>query len=252
MYRVFLILLALTLLPLSGMAEAPLTFADDLTGVYTWPEGSSEEDASYVYHYTYPQLAGESDLAMAFNYIFEYEATDALGFECPMNGSSHPAELGQMQVTISYTITHQSKDFLSVRIDKEAAVGDDVSTVIKAYTFTLTGPNAGTVTALPYILGLLEQGETDEWYIERQTTKADDCTRELVWMQIEKAMKDESSLIWDDLAFVELEYGFYPEEDFFMNEDGDLVFFLQEDVIAPPEAGQFFFPITLDELLDEI
>lgn len=252
MFRVFLLLLTLTLLPVSGMAEAPLTFADDLTGVYTWPEGSSEEDASYVYRYAYPQLEGDSALALAFNYVFEYEATDALGFECPMIGSSHPAEEGQMQVNIAYTITHLSDEYLSVRIDKEVAVGESLSHILKAYTFALTGKDAGTVTSLPYILGLMEQGETDEWYIDRQTAKADACARDMVWMLIEKDMKAEGSPIWEDLTFEELEWSFYPEEDFYLDEEGNFVFFLQENVIAPTEAGQFFYPLTLDELLDEI
>ncbi len=252
MFRLLLLLLALTLLPMQGLAEAPLSFADDLTGLYTWPEGSSEADATYVYRYAYPQIAGESTLAMTINNVFQYEATDALGFECPMIASSHPAEESQMQVTLSYTVTHLSDEYLSVRIDKEVVVGETISHIVKAYTFALTGKDAGTVTSLPYLLGLMEQGETDEWYIDRQTAKADACVRDMVWWQIEEAMKDPSLMIWEDLTFEELEWSFYPEEDFYLNEEGNFVFFLQENVIAPTEAGQFFFPLTLDELLDEI
>lgn len=252
MIRILLLLLALTLLPLSGIAEAPLTFADDLTGLYTWPVGSSEAEASYVYRCAYPQISGDSTLAMTINNIFEYEVTDALGFECPMIGSSHPAEDGQMLVTISYTITHLSQDYLSVRIDKEVLVGESASHIVKAYTFTLTGKDAGTVTSLPYLLGLMEQGETDEWYIERQTAKADACARDMIWMLISKDMKVEGSTIYEDLTFEELEWGFYPEEDFYLDEEGNFVFFLQENMIAPAEAGQFFYQLTLEELLDEI
>lgn len=252
MFRVFLLLITLTLLPLSGMAEAPLTFADDLTGVYTWPEGSSEADASYVYRYCYPQIAGESELALAFNYIFDYEASDALGFECPMIASSHPAESGQMQVDITYTITHLSEQYLSVRVDKQVAVGDEASHIIKAYNFVLTGDDPGSMTSLPYILELLEEGNTDDWYVDRQTAKADACAREMIWLLIEEDMKAEGSLIWEDLTAEELEWCFYPEEDFFLDEEGNLVFFLQEYAIAPPEAGQFFYTLTLDDMLDEI
>lgn len=252
MFRLLILLLTLTLLPISGMADTPLSFADDLTGLYTWPEGSAAEDASYVYRYTYPQLAGEDTLAMTFNNVFQYEASDALGFECPMIASSHPAEEGQMQVTLAYTVTHLSDEYLSVRIDKEVVVGESVSRIVKAYTFTLTGKDAGTVTSLPYLLGLMDQGETDEWYIDRQTAKADACARDMIWALIEKDMKAEGSPIWEDLTFEELEWSFYPEEDFYLDEDGNFVFFLQENMIAPTEAGQFFYTLTLDELLDEI
>lgn len=252
MFRILLLLLTMTLLPVPGLAEAPLTFAENLTGMYTWPEGSTLEDASYVYRYTYPQIAGDDTLAMTINNVFQYEATDALGFECPMIGSSHPAEDGQMQVTLTYTITHLSDAYLSVRIDKEVVVGQTSSHILKAYTFALTGKDAGTVTSLPYLLGLMEQGETDEWYIDRQTAKADACAREMIWALIEKDMKSDASLIWEDFTFEELEWSFYPEEDFYLDEEGNFIFFLQENVIAPTEAGQFLYLLTLDELLDEI
>ena len=252
MFRLLILLLALTLLPVCGMAEAPITFTDDLTGVYTWPEGSSEDEASYVYRYAYPQVAGDSELALTINQVFRYDADDAVGFECPMNGSSHDPALGQMVVSLHYDVVHLSDEFLSVRVDKQVTIGETVSSVVKGYSFMLTGVEAGTVTSLPYLLGVIAPEETDEWYLDRQTAKADACAREMVWALIEKNMKVEGSPIYEDLTFEEFEWGFYPEEDFFLDTEGNFVFFIQEGMIAPAEAGQFFYPITLDEMLDEI
>lgn len=252
MYRLLILLLTLTLLPLSGMAEAPFTFADDLTGAYIWPEGSSEADASYVYRYTYPQVAGDSSLALTINSIFQYEVSYAMDFDCPMTASEHPADQGQMQVTLDYEVTHLSADNLSVRINKTVVLGDYVSRIVKAYTFTLTGPEAGTVTSLPYLLGVIEQDESDEWLINRQITKVDSCVREMVWSMVEADMKKEGSPIYSDMTPEEFEMVFYPEEDFFLDAEGTFVFFVQERDIAPAEAGQFFYTITLDELLDEL
>lgn len=252
MFRLLILFLALTLAPLAGLAEAPLTFAEDIAGVYTWPEGSSVAEASYVYRYAYPRVEGTSTVALTINNIFLYEESDALGFECPMIGSSHPAEDGQMEVVIEYEITHLSDEYLSVRIDKTVTVGADITRTVKAFTFALTGPDAGTVTSLPYLLGVIEQGETDEWLIERQTAKADTCARDMVWALVEDAMGEEGSLIYEDLAYEEFEWGFYPEEDFYLDEEGNFVFFIQENIIAPTEAGQYFFTVSLDELLDEI
>ena len=252
MFRLLILLLAATLLPFGGVAEAPLTFADDLTAVYTWPEGAPEAEASYVYRCAYPQIAGDSTLAMTINNVFTYEVTDTLGFECPMTGSDHDPALGQMEVNLTYEITHLSSESLSVRIDKTVTVGDTTSSIIKAFTFALTGPDAGTVTSLPYLLGVIKQGETDEWLIDRQTAKVDTCARDLVWFLVERAMKQPDSLIYPDMSLEEFEWGFYPEEDFYLDADGRFVFFVQEGVIAPAEAGHFFFTVTLDELLDEI
>lgn len=251
MFRILFLLLAL-MLPLTGTAEAPLAFGEDLSGVYTWPEGSTEADASYVYRYTYPQVSGEDSIALTINNVFAYEASDALGFECPMIGSSHDPADGQMQVTLSYEIVHLSQTLLSVRVDKEVVTGGDISRIVKGFTFFLTGPEAGTVTSLPYLIGVIKEGETDEWYLDRQTAKADACARTLVWMRIEEDMAAPDSPIYEDLTFEEFEWGFYPEEDFFLDEQGQVVFFLQEGMIAPAEEGHYFYPITMEELLDEI
>lgn len=252
MIRLLLLLLSLALLPLPTLAEAPFTFGDDITGVYTWPEGASEADASYVYRYAYPQIAGDSSLAMSINGVFQYDADDALAFECPMYASDHPAELGQMQVELTYEITHQSSEALSVRIDKTVTVGESVERTVKAYTFKLTGSMSGTVTSLPYLLGLVTVGSADEWLIDRQIAKADTCVRDMVWAMIEEDMDKPDSLIDEEKALEEFEYSFYPEEDFFLDEEGSFVFFIQEGVIAPVEAGQFFYTITMDDLLDEL
>ncbi len=252
MIRLLILLLCICLLPCPALAEAPLTFAEDLSGEYLWPDGATAEEASYIYRYAYPQIAGDVNLALNINTVFNYEATDARGFECPMIASSHPAEEGQMLVELDYDVTHQSGRSLSVRIDKTVSVGEKVSRIVKAFTFALTGEKAGMVTSLPYLLGILKDNETDEWYIERQTAKADDCARDMVWALIEKDMKQEGSAIYDDLTFEEFEWGFYPEEDFFLNDGGDFVFFIQEGIIAPQEAGQFFYTVSMDDMLDEI
>ena len=106
--------------------------------------------------------------------------------------------------------------------------------------------------SLPFLLGILDRQENDEWLIQRQTAKVDTCVREMVWAQIEKAMRQEGSAIYPDMTYEEFEQYFYPEEEFHLNEAGDLVFFITEGIIAPQEAGHFFFTITMEELLDEI
>ena len=50
----------------------------------------------------------------------------------------------------------------------------------------------------------------------------------------------------------ELEAAFYPEEDFYLDENGDPVFYLLENTVALPEAGILLVPISLETLLDEL
>ncbi len=245
------ILTAALLLPLTAKAEA-LTFAEDLTGTYVYPADVPEAEALYVYRYCYPQLAGDGDAAQVFNTTYAYTADDALAFEAPMIASGLDPDGPAMLVDITYEITCQTEDFLSVKIVKVVTSGEDISTVISGHVFALTGSRAGEIISLPYFLGILDHDETDEWYKERQTQKADSCVRDLVFAQLEE-MADEGLVpLYEGLLFEELEACFYPEEDFYLDAQGDPVFFLQENAVAEAEAGVLLFPITLDELLDEI
>lgn len=251
MKRILVFLLLAALLPLCAAAEAPVTFGDDLVCTYVYPEGSDEQTARYVYRCTYPQLAGDSEVAGLINNTYQYLADDALGFECPMNATSVPADGPQMRVTVSYEITHLNSTHLSVLIRKEVQDGN-VSQIVSGHVFPLTGPEAGEATSLPYLLGILTPGETDEWYLDRQIAKADACARELVW---ELLMADKASgryPIWEDLTYEEFEWSFYPEEDFCLDAEGDVVFLLQEGSFAPAEYGPLQYTIPLDTLLDEI
>ena len=87
---------------------------------------------------------------------------------------------------------------------------------------------------------------------DRQTAKADDMVRRLVWEVIQEQLAAGEVAYYDDLTYETLENVFYPEEDFFLDENGDPVFFLQESMVAPQTEGILYFPFTLAELLDEI
>ena len=243
------LLLALAICLVPALAEdAPVTFAEDITGVYVYPENSTEADAQYVYRYCYPQLAGDSDLAMMFNTTYSYAAEDALGFEAPMQASDLQPGDPQKNVDVSYEITCLQEDYLSVKIIKRTVMGDDTTLVISGHVFPLTSSGAGKITNLPTLLGLLDVQETDEWLQTRQTNKADRVARELVWNKLQTG----GYPLWEDLTFEEFEASFYPEEDFYLAENGDIVFFFQPGVIAPEEHGELQVPLTRWELEDEM
>ncbi len=252
MKRWLILLMALCLVPAYACCEETLTFGQDITGEYVYPSGSSISAARYVYRYAYPQIAGDSELAQMINNTYQYLASDALGFECPMNASSHPADEPPMQVSVTYAITHLSPEYLSVQLRKEIAVGNLVTTIITGHVFPLTGDEPGALTSLPYLLGLLKQDETDEWYLDRQIEKANACLRGMVWALVEQDMKKGSVPVYEDMTEEEFGYIFYPEEDFYLDADGDFVFFLQEGTIAPEETGVLTYTLTIDEILDEI
>lgn len=245
-------LLVMCLLPLCAAAEGPVTFADDLTGVYTYPEGASYEEARYVYTYRYPQLTADRDIAVMINDVYAYAVSDALGFEAPIQGSAVGEGDPQKRVDITYTLTCLTDEHLSFLISKRTVGGSYDRTVITGHVYALTGSSAGRVISLPYYLGLLDEDDTEEWYQTRQTNKADACVRDMVWEKLLEMEQDGLIDLYDDLTFEELEAGFYPEEDFYLNEAGDPVFYLLAGSVAPQEAGDVLVTISLEDLLDEI
>ena len=250
MKRRFLPLLLALLLITGAAAQCPLEMSAPLQGEYVWPEGSDAADALYVYRCTYPQIAGESEVAMHINNTYLYQMEDALGFEVPMLASGMQEGDMPKQVEISYETTCASERYLSFSISKEVRVGDDVTQVIAGHVFALTGEAAGRIVSLPVFLGILKAEETDDWLINRQTSKADKLVRELVWDEIVSA--DETALYYDDLTFEELEASFYPEEDFYLSPEGDPCFYFQPGAIAPEEMGVITFVIPLWVLQDEL
>lgn len=252
MKRMILIALALILLCPFAWAEEGVTFGEDLSGVYCYPEGSSEADARYVYRYRYPQLAGESDLAAAFNTTYMYTVSDALAFEVPMLATEVGPVDAQKVVNINYKVTYQDDRYLSLLIRKTVTQGEVSTRVETGHVFTLTGENAGTITSLPYMAGLLKENETDEWLLERQTNKADNCVRSMVWKAMMKQQTNGIIPIYEDLTYEEFEAGFYPEEDFYLTEDGAFAFYLQPGSVAPEEEGLLVYVITMEDLLDEL
>lgn len=252
MKKLIFLLAALALLAACFPALAQeVVFADDLSGVYCYPEDADETSARYVYRYCYPQLAGESDMTTAFNETYQYTVSDMLAFEAPMQ-ATEVREGSQKIVDVSYEITCMTDEYLSVRITKTVTLDDSVSSVISGHVFCLTGEDAGTITSLPYMLGLLKDSDTDEWLLDRQTAKADKCVRGMIWEMIEEQMLRGDAGIYPDMTQEEFEAGFYPEEDFYLNDRGDFVFFLQQGSIADEEQGVLLYTITLEELLDEL
>ena len=251
MKKLLTLLLALLFLCSSALADTlPLS---ELTGTYCYPEGSSEDAARYIYRYTYPQVDAEGDVALTINEFYAYMVDDAFGFAIPMAVESlDPDSLMQAVTTITSEITCNNAEYLSVKVISESMTGAAVSQVVSGHTFSLTGGKAGTVTSLPYLLGILEANETDEWLLDRQTAKADELVRELVWAVIEDQLAGGEADYYDDLTYEQFAVCFYPEEDFYMDGEGNLVFFVQESIIAPAASGVFYFPFSIEELLDEI
>ncbi|MBE5804522.1 MAG: hypothetical protein E7316_08435 [Clostridiales bacterium] len=246
-----LVILICLMFTTAAMAD-PLILGADLAGMVCYPEGCDESTAEYVYRYAYPTIDGGDEVSQMINEFYAYMVEDALGFAAPMAAEEIYGSGIQAYTTITSEITCNSDDFFAVKVVSESFLGAAASSVVRGHVFARTGDKAGTVVSLPYLLGILDADETDSWLLDRQTAKADNMVRTLVWDVIQDQLSDGSVGYYDDLTYEILEGNFYPEEDFYLDADGNLIFFLQEGTVAPVTEGVLYFPFTLEELLDEI
>lgn len=246
MKRFFAWLTVLLLLVSSALAD-PLILGDDLSGEY------AQEGVDYRFIIHLPQIAGESELAQTINQVFAMEMDEQLEFKAPIKTEVFQMEGLSGYTDVTYRVTRNSGDYFSVVITTMEEANGQQLVIQSAHVFPTTGKRAGLVISLPYLLGILDNGESDTWLQDRQTAKADDCVRRLIWESIEADRITQSGVpYFDDLDYETFEGCFYPEEDFYMDEEGTLVFFVQSGFIADDTAGLLEWRFTMDDLMDEI
>lgn len=243
MKRFFPLLLLLLCLCQPALAE-PLTLADDLTDTHV------SEDTDYRFTISLPQIAGDDETAQLINNTFAMEMAEQVEFKAQILADFFAQSGSTGYTDVSYEITCNNDDYFSVLLTTAQQENGDLTTIVAGHVFARHGAKMGQVVSLPYLLGLLEVTEgNDDWLETYQTEKANTCLRRMIWAKIEA---DDTTPFLDDLTYEWFESCFYPEEDFWMAEDGSLVFFIQPGFIAEEDAGLLTYRFTLDEILDEI
>lgn len=237
---------------MGSLAEG-LQEAQPLQDTFYYPEGATAEDAILTFTYAYPQFADDSDEVQNINSLYQYELDDMLLFTAPM--FTEEAELsgeGPASMAMSYQITCNNDDYLSILFTKEQCYGAAATETLQANIFGRQGAEAGQVVTLPNILGLLDYEETDERRVDRAILQASNLVYDLVWDIICQQLTDGSDAYYDEIIREDLEAEFYPESDFYMDGEGNLVFYIQAGMISNNAAGVLYYPFSLAELLREL
>ena len=253
MRKLIPLLIALCLVCACAAAD-PLTLAPDLSGTVYWPDGSDADTAVFVYTYAYPQVAGEGEAEEAINETYAYEVDDAVAFDVPMRGEDITDTSVQSATDIRYRITANDDEYFSVLIITDSAIEGERHVSLQAHVFGRDTAKAGHIMTMPYLLGILADDEDDDWLRERQTARADEVVRGLVWSDIEwrRSRGEVFPDWWTEELLCE---DFFPEEAFYYDgETGCVVFFFQPymngDGMAPDAFYTFEF--EFDEIVDEM
>ena len=250
MKRFLSILLILVLSALPALAD-PLPLLEDYAEDIVMPYDESDPSAGvFSYSYRYPHVDEEAEGGMEINVFFTDLLDYELGFTMPMIQDAF--EGFDSSTKITYTVTCNNDDYFSVLIRKEESNPDLSRISWNAHVFSRKYGSPGVTYTLPKVLGILSANESEEWLQNRQTEKANSLIREMVWDMIQD---NPDGLDYGDLDEETLSYIFFPEENFYLDENGDPVFYLQPaDVFAevPEGTDLFTFPIALEDILDEL
>lgn len=240
-----ILLLGAAVLPASAQ---PLKLGQSLVGEAAFPEGSTVDNAKFLLTYAYPQIAAETDTDKNINTYYQEMAEDLLKETAPMlydqASGAMDAEISPY-MHINYQVTANTDDFFSVVISQEEFMGVAESQTIQANVFARAGDNAGGLVTLPTVLGFSDEDEAD-------ATNLVDTVYQLVWDIILEQMQAGTVEYFEELTEENLFSEFYPESDFYLDEQGNIVFFVQPSTIASGAAGLLTFPFSPAELMSEM
>lgn len=240
MKRILPLLLVLCLAAVPALA-GPLPLLEDYVDEIVQPVDEEDPSAGQlVYTYRYPHVDEEAEGGAEINAFYQ-DLISLSEFESSFNPGT---------TTIDYTVTCNNDDYFSILV-KTVRSSEEQSTLYwEGHVFSRKNGTPGQTWTLPRLLGTLGQTENDTWLQERQTEKADALLVDMVWDMMEE--NEQGIDYYPDFTKEDLSHGFFPEENFYLDETGNPVFYLQPGFAAPESAGLLTFPISLEDILDEM
>ncbi|MBN1777927.1 MAG: hypothetical protein JW811_07375 [Clostridiales bacterium] len=248
MKRFLSVLLALLMLPVAGALAQSEQPDSSLLGVVYYPRGSTEETASFAFRYRLPQFSAEQPQYEAVNQYFASYAADVVETLIPatigaldeLPASGEP----EYYVDLDYRITASTGDHLSVLLNSQQFLGNTLTEQWVSVVFAQDGIYAGQPISLSQAMGL------------EQESGAGDVASELVYGLVWQIIRYETDAMrgayFPDLTEEEYRLAFSPQDDFYFDEDGNFVFFIQAGTVAGEVEGVLTYPFSLAELLSGI
>ena len=254
----FLPLFLILLLLVPAVSADPLfpveDYSEDITVFYN---GVDDSDGRYLYSYRYPRVsdADPDDLsALCVNEFYRKKIQEYKADYIPSLADYYSGISMSVTVQVSYEIMCNNDDYFSVLIHRTENIGDEIIESWEGNTFSRSGELIGSLTSIPALLGILDEGGNDEWLEDRQSRKTSEALCALVW---EAILENPGGVeYFDGLEKEDLEDLIDPvfslDHDFWMDETGNLIYFILPGRIAPADAGLLTFTFTLGELRDEL
>ncbi len=262
MKRVFAMFLVLCMAPLmvscayaasvpqsTDAAAGALLLSEPLKGEGRMTGGTDGAASQIVFSYSLPQFVAQLPTDEEINAFYQAYAQDLLSdlIQDAQPERTESASVETDLMSLAYTLMHNSEHYVSIVISGECFYSDSgvEHMSIEATTFARDGVYAGQPLTLSQILGL--EQEDDE--LGEETSLAERLAYSLVWQIVEHESQNADAGYLDGLTEERVSESFYPESDFYLDADGNIVFFIQAGEIAGDMAGILTFPFAPAELL---
>ena len=230
-------------------AADPLLLKDDIQNTVSY---FSPEDPSinvFSYSYCFPRISENEEAAYRIT-AFYLDKAEMLESEIPYIAESHEFSEEPLSIHVSYTVTCNNDLYFSVVVKQETVIGNNTRTIFEGNTFSRKYPKAKNLCNLANLLGILDPEENDAKIISHQKDRIRPPIYHIILDEVQNH-PDRYSLL-DDFSEQDLANYFLPENDFYLNENGDPVFYVEPGIITDETDGYLFFTIPIEEIKDEM
>ena len=189
-------------------------------------ESAGAPQASFLVEYAYPQFKAQYPADEKVNAYYQKLADE-------LDLAAYEAD-----ASIACEVTHNSDRYLSVLETTTLMGGNGEVQLLRADTFARDGMYAGQKIGLSQLLGLEEQADV-----------AASLACDLVWQMVERHAQNPDAGYLDGVTRQQVEGAFVPEWDYYVDWDGNVVFFIQAGEIASEMAGVLRYPFGVAELM---
>ncbi|MBQ9263654.1 MAG: hypothetical protein IJ189_05520 [Clostridia bacterium] len=219
----------------------------------------SEEQWSYHFVYSYPHLLGEDYVSAAINDTYQMALDEMLQLVLPMFANADTMQFdGQNEVSHDFYVTCNNDRLLSIVQNRRQTMGEEgVTLAIEPLTFDVSGEYQGdTLTLRGCILADVGDTPVDEMTVEAYPQAAkliagsSESISEAVAQHLypEFVKLQEAGIARGDVDEEDFLWEFAPAANFYVDEEGRVVFFFPPALLAEPSFDVPTFPFTAAEL----
>lgn len=200
-----------------------LRLADPLEGIW---KPADVPQASFSYRF--PQFEADGEYVTQINQHYQ---------EYALNGIE--GTLPDSPTYVDYEITSGDSRYLSVLLRFQSEGGMGLSETVYADTFSLDGIYAGEKITLSQLLGMEEMAEEH----------LSETVCSLIWLIVERDSLNAEGDYPEGVTMEDVTLAINPQQDFYIDQDGNVVFYIQAGELAGEIAGILTFPFAPAELM---